>query len=127
MSTLTRTKPPKQTVLDVARQNPYLLIREMGNRSFFEFFKFFWPEISNEELKVNWHIETLCNELQIMAERVANNEPRLYDRIINVPPGTSKTSICSVMFPVWCWTRWFWCGSSTQIPDWIPLGPLLLS
>lgn len=108
MSTLTRTKPPKQTVLDVARQNPYLLIREMCNRSFFEFFKFFWPEISNEELKVNWHIETLCNELQVMAERVANNEPRLYDLIINVPPGTSKTSICSVMFPVWCWTRWFW-------------------
>ena len=52
----------------------------------------------------NWHIPFLCNELQEMAGRVFRREPKKHDLIINVPPGTTKSTICSVMFPVWCWT-----------------------
>lgn len=103
-----RTTIPKKQVLSAAVETPALLIRELCNRNFFEFFKFFWPEISSEQLKVNWHIPYLCNELQIMAERVALGLNKEYDLIINIPPGTSKTTICSIMFPAWCWTRWPW-------------------
>lgn len=39
---------------------------------------------------------------------MARREANPFDLIINVPPGTSKSSICSVMFPVWCWTKWPW-------------------
>jgi len=43
-----------------------------------------------------------------MAERVARREPNPHDLIVNIPPGTTKTTICSIMFPAWCWTRWWW-------------------
>lgn len=83
-------------------------IRELCDRSFRFFFTSFWPIICHDPLKDNWHIEYLCNELQAMAERVARREANPWDLIINVPPGTSKTTICCIMFPVWCWTRWPW-------------------
>ena len=104
---LVRNRLPKRTALKQAIQNPLLLIRELNKRSFYDFFKFMWPEYSDERLILNWHIEYLCNELQEAAERVAKGEPR-EDIIINIPPGSSKTAICSIMFPIWCWTRWHW-------------------
>lgn len=74
----------------------------------FEFIKYFWSEVCNEEFKPNWHIEeVLCPELEKIAYRVANNLPKLYDLVFNVPPGTTKTMTISIMFPVWCWTKWF--------------------
>lgn len=82
--------------------------REKNNRSLFEFMKYFWPQVSNDTFKSNWHIEYLCKELEKIAIRVAKGLPKEYDLIINVPPGTTKTMTCSIMFPVWCWTRWHW-------------------
>lgn len=73
--------------------------------SFYEFVKRFWDSIIPEEFTDNWHIKYLCDELQIVAERVFNNQPKLYDLIINISPGTTKSTICSVMFPAWVWTR----------------------
>ena len=81
---------------------------ELCKRSFFHFMKTFWGEISSEEPRWNWHIPYLCNELQQIAERVARREPAEYDLIINIPPGTTKSTTCTVMFPVWCWLRWPW-------------------
>jgi len=68
----------------------------------------FWEVASNDKFSPNWHIEYFCNEMQKVAERVASGLPKLYDLIINVPPGTTKTLTCSIMFPVWCWIRWPW-------------------
>jgi predicted phage terminase large subunit-like protein len=101
----------KQTVsmsdlLQKALENPLRVIRELNDRSLYEFLKYFWATVSAHEFSGNWHIEYLCKELEIIAERVANNLPRAYDLIINVPPGTTKTITCSIMFPVWCWTKW---------------------
>lgn len=73
--------------------------------SFFQFFLEFWPLVAAEKLVANWHIEYLCNELQIAAERVFRDQPKEYDLITNCPPGTSKSSIFSVLFPAWVWTR----------------------
>jgi predicted phage terminase large subunit-like protein len=88
--------------------DPFLAARELCNRSFFYFFQYFWGCINSEPLSLNWHIKYLCDELQRVAERVAARKAKEYDLLINVPPGTSKTSICSIAFPVWCWTRWHW-------------------
>lgn len=75
--------------------------------SFYEFFKIFWDTINHEELVDNWHIKYLCDELQIVAERVFKREPKLYDLIINMPPSSSKTSIVNIYFPLWCWINDF--------------------
>lgn len=74
-------------------------------RSFFDFVQRFWGVIIPEEPVWNWHIEALCSVLQESAEGVFRGEPKKYDLVINIPPGTTKSTICSVMFPAWCWTR----------------------
>lgn len=104
---ITRTVENPDTIKDLML-NPLIIQRELNNRSLFEFFKYFWDVISAEELVANWHIEYLCGELQEELERVGNGEKCLNDVLINIPPGTSKTSIISIMLPVWCWTRWSW-------------------
>jgi hypothetical protein len=102
----TRTRLSKSQILEAVIANPYILIRELNNRSFYAFLKFFWPEVSSEVFKDNWHIRYLCDELQSVALRVSQGLPKTYDLIINIPPGTTKTVICSIMFPAWCWTQW---------------------
>lgn len=78
---------------------------DLVKSSFYDFFLRFWPTIVPEPLVANWHIEYLCNELQEMAERVFRREPKQYDLIVNIPPGSTKSTIISEMLPAWCWTR----------------------
>ena len=77
---------------------------EICKRSFFYFVKEFWSVIIPDEPVYNWHIEYLCNELQEMVQRISKREVKLYDLIINIPPGTSKSTIATVMLPAWSWT-----------------------
>lgn len=79
--------------------------KEVCQECFFEFVQEFWWEINTEPPVWNWHIEYLCDELQAVAERVFKRLPRLYDLIINISPGSTKSTICSQMFPAWVWTR----------------------
>ncbi len=74
-------------------------------RRYYLFFKEFWPLISSEELIENWHHEYLCDELQLIGERVIRREAKLHDLVVNIPPGESKSSICVVLFPVWLWAN----------------------
>ena len=116
-ATIQRTKRSgdRQELLEVALTHPNLVIRELNNRSFYHFLEHFWPVVSAHKFQHNWHIEYLCQELEKVAYQVAEKKPREYDLIINVPPGSTKTITCSIMFPAWCWTKWYWmrfiCGS----------------
>lgn len=78
---------------------------DMCRRSFSFFAREFWDEIVPEPLLDNWHIDVLCDELQTAAERVFKRLPKEHDVIINIPPGTSKSTIATIMFPAWCWVR----------------------
>jgi len=77
-------------------------------RSLYFFMQEFWNEVSNDTFKPNWHLKLFCDELQTIAERVAQNKPKKHDLIVNVPPGTTKTTTFIIMFPVWCWINWHW-------------------
>lgn len=90
-----------------ALDNPLYSMRELTKGSLFFFLKYFWSEYSQDVFKPNWHIEYICHELEIAARRVAAGEPKLHDIVINVPPGSTKTAIVSIMFPIWCWVNWF--------------------
>jgi len=81
---------------------------ELCRRSFYRFVKSFWGVIIQEEPVWNWHIEYMCKELQDLAYYIVNRLPKPYDIIINIPPGTSKSTIVSVMFPAWIWTKAPW-------------------
>ncbi len=96
----------------------FSLFRGVCRESFYDFLRHFWSEFIPVKPVWNWHIEFLCDELQTVAERVFANKPKEYDLIINISPGTTKSSICSIAFPAWCWTRMphsrFICASYTD-------------
>lgn len=71
--------------------------------SLFEFYETFWFAMSGDPLVENWHLEYICNELQELGMRMVHKKSSLYDLIINVPPGQSKSTMVSQAFPVWLW------------------------
>jgi predicted phage terminase large subunit-like protein len=83
--------------------------------SFYDFLRAAWSIIIPEEPVWNWHIKYLCRRMQRIAERVMRGVAKKSDLIINIPPGTTKSTIVSVMFPAWVWTKMpsakFICGS----------------
>ena len=81
-----------------------LKIRLVKN-SFYEFVKEFWSTVVAERPVWNWHIKYLCDQAQAVMERVMREEPKEYDLVTNVPPGTSKSTIFSIMLPAWAWAR----------------------
>lgn len=81
------------------------LIASICRESFYEFTKEFWDVVINDPIVDNWHIKYLCDELQLVAEQVFLRKPKLHDIVINIPPGTTKSTIVSQMFPAWIWTR----------------------
>jgi predicted phage terminase large subunit-like protein len=88
--------------------DPILIQRELNDRSLFEFLVWAWPELSGQPFVANWHIAYLCKDLEQVAFRVGNRLPKTHDLLINVPPGSTKTLLCTIVFPVWCWTKWYW-------------------
>jgi predicted phage terminase large subunit-like protein len=80
-------------------------VREMCRESYYQFFLEFWPIIAAEKLNPAWYIKLLCDELQDISERVFRNEPKEGDMVWNCPPGTSKSSVVSILWQPWIWTR----------------------
>ena len=69
---------------------------------YYSFFCFFWPLISDEKLIKANHIKYICDELTILGKAIIKREKPEFDwYIINIPPGTSKSSIVSVLWPTW--------------------------
>jgi predicted phage terminase large subunit-like protein len=97
----------------------YEVIAELCRRRFYTFVQTFWHTVVSEEPVWKWHIQELCNELQQNGERIKRRETKLFDFfIINVPPGSSKSTVISEMYPLWCWTidstQRFICGSHSS-------------
>lgn len=77
----------------------------LTRRSFYDFVREFWEVLEPTPFTDNWHIEYLCKELQTVAERVIAWQPKEYDLIINISPGSTKSTLVSIMLPAWMWTR----------------------
>src|SRR5690606_3272583 len=84
--------------------NPDLALGELCKRSFYRFFLEMWETIETVELVPNWHIKYICDELQDVYETWEAGEAQ-DDVLINVPPGSSKSTIITQTFPAWLWVR----------------------
>lgn len=68
-------------------------------QSFAQFVRDAWPVIEpGTTLKWNWHLDAMCDHLEAISRGTL--KPRL---IINVPPGSSKSTIVSVLWQAWEW------------------------
>lgn len=103
-----RTRWPRATLMCKALFELEQVKAARCRRHLFYFMQEFWDCVSTEQPKWNWHIEYLCDQLEKVARRVAANLPKEHDLIINIPPGMTKSITCSIMYPVWCWTNWYW-------------------
>lgn len=66
--------------------------------SLYEFLKQAWPYIEGEtEFTDGWHIETICEHLEAVADRKIKN------LLINLPPRCCKSTLVSIAFPAWVW------------------------
>lgn len=74
-------------------------------KSFYYFVKTFWAVIIPEVPVFNWHIESICKELQDLSYYIVNRLPKPYDIIINIPPGSTKSTIVTIMWHPWLWTQ----------------------
>lgn len=95
-----RKKTPSQI-------DEWKLLASVCRSSFKVFVKNFWDCVpgAGSQLKWNWHLDIMCDELQEIAERVFRGEPRTHDTVINISPGTTKSTVCSILFHPWTWTR----------------------
>ncbi len=68
-------------------------------QKFSEFVQEAWKVIEpGTKLRWNWHMQAMCDHLEAISRGTL--KPRL---IINVPPGSSKSTIVSVMWQAWEW------------------------
>ena len=72
----------------------------IAEKSFYEFFKQAWPTMEGDTPFIDgWHIKAVADHLQAAFER------KIKKLLINVPPRSSKTSVCSIAFPAWVWSK----------------------
>lgn len=81
---------PDLSLVDTQRE----LIKRKG---LLAFVKRAWPSVVPSEFVPGWHIEEICTHL----EAVTRGDCRRI--VVNVPPGSSKSSVASVMWPAWDW------------------------
>jgi predicted phage terminase large subunit-like protein len=79
-------------------------LAELCRRSFYRFLQEFWSVLIPEVPVWNWHIKYLCDELQYLNAFVVARKPKPYDLVINVPPGSTKSTIASQAYNAWIWT-----------------------
>ena len=66
---------------------------------FYKFVKHFWPVIEPDiPLIEGWAMEAVCLHLEACADG------RIRRLLVNISPGTAKSTLCSVMFPLWIWS-----------------------
>lgn len=72
--------------------------RELARRSLAEFVKMSWHVLEPSQPYVHgWHMEAMAEHFEALA---TGEITRL---LINIPPGTSKSTLASVIFPAWLW------------------------
>lgn len=83
----------------------FTAIAALTRARFYDFVCEFWETIEpGVVLVLNWHIEYICDQLQEVFEAWERGEAQP-DVLLNQPPGTSKSTIVTQLFPVWCWVR----------------------
>lgn len=75
-----------------------LLLRQSAQGSLYEFTKQAWGLVEgNRPFLPNWHLEALAEHIE------AQFRSEIRNLLVNVPPRTLKSGLCSVMLAPWTW------------------------
>lgn len=86
------------------------LDRELVKRGgLYEFVRLAWEQVEPARFKDNWHIGAVVEHLEAVSHE------KILRLLINMPPGTSKSLLVSVLWPAWEWgpegrttTKWIY-------------------
>lgn len=84
---------------DAVKLGRLLREREVCEESLLKFLQTGWKYIDPSDFVPGWHLEAIAEHLQAVTD---GDIRRL---CINVPPRTSKSSMCSVAWPAWTWIQ----------------------
>jgi predicted phage terminase large subunit-like protein len=87
--------------------DPIKARRDLCLKSYYAFVRSMWHIVNPGTPYVdNWHIRYICNTIQEACERILAKQKKLYDYIvINVSPGSSKSTLTSVFLHPWLIAR----------------------
>lgn len=93
LTDLVRRLPPESVLDQIAKT--------ICERSLLEFVEQAWPYLDNggSPFYRNWHLEAISDHL----EAVSRGEIRKL--VLNLPPRSLKSVICSVAWPMWSWAQ----------------------
>ena len=75
-------------------------LRRAAQANLYEFVKQSWPSVEpGVPFIPSWHIQIICEHLE------AVSKGQIQRLLINIPPRHSKSTIVSVMWPMWEWTQ----------------------
>jgi predicted phage terminase large subunit-like protein len=84
--------------------SPLLIEAEYLRRNFYAFVKAAWKVIEpGTDFVDGWHIGVMCAHLQAITEQKLGPRDEAATLIINIPPGSTKSTVVSVMWPAWEW------------------------
>lgn len=72
---------------------------------FYTYVKLIGPRLV-DGFETGRHMEKICIELQDLAERMWGSTGLTVRKMISLPPGASKSQLCSRLFPSWVLGRW---------------------
>lgn len=70
-----------------------------------------WPSIDSADYQESWAVDALCDHLE------AVTHGHIKKLLINYPPRCTKTTVASICWPAWTWTRReksFWSGPGVK-------------
>lgn len=88
-----------------ARRRVLEIRRRAARASLAECVRWLWPVLNpGVPLVWGWHMEAMCEVCEAQARGDIDAA------LVNVPPGTSKSTIISRIYPVWLWLNREWAG-----------------
>ena len=94
--------------MDELLKNREFFEQELAKRHLLDFLRALWREVEAESFEEALYHAYLCEEVQkvILWACFPKTQPEdAYDLVINVAPGTGKSSIISKFGPVWAWLK----------------------
>ncbi len=83
--------------LDELKADLFAVETELCRKNLKAFIYRAWPLVEAVPLVWNWHLDLICAELTAVTRGETEH------LLINVPPGTMKSLLCSVFWPAWEW------------------------
>lgn len=85
-------------MMKLTKADLYAIDREISKRSLSDFIKLGWKRLEvGIDFTAGWHIDAMAEHLEALARS------QITRLVINVPPGTMKSSTTCVFFPAWLW------------------------